>query len=123
MVLLSQSSVSEKMTETGAGLTTPISPASSALSNVAVTLTVSPNEPSRPHGGSERRTRGHICDRCNRRILTGDTAVVYAIYYDANMWVVQCVMFDCRSPTIGLSTGGADMMIKPVWWPRRLVGV
>ena len=27
---------------------------------------------------------GHICDRCNRGIETGDKAVVYATYYDAD---------------------------------------
>jgi len=27
---------------------------------------------------------GHICDRCNRRIQTGNKAVVYATYYDAD---------------------------------------
>ena len=68
---------------------------------------------------------GHICDRCNRRIRTGDKAVVYATYYDADGWVVRRVMCaDCGSTTIGLPTDGADeVLVKAVYWSGRLVGV
>jgi len=68
---------------------------------------------------------GSICDRCNRRIRTGDIAVVYATYYDADGWVVRRVWCDeCGSTTIGLPTDGADeVVVEAVYWSRRLVGV
>ncbi|ELY77934.1 hypothetical protein C486_13722 [Natrinema gari JCM 14663] len=68
---------------------------------------------------------GHICDQCNRGIRTGDKAVVYATYYDADGWVVRRVWCDdCGSTTIGLPTDGADeVVVEAVYWQGRLVGV
>lgn len=67
---------------------------------------------------------GHICDRCNRGIRTGDKAVAYATYYDGDGWVVRRVMCDCGSRTIGLPTDGADeVIVEAVYWSGRLVGV
>jgi hypothetical protein len=68
---------------------------------------------------------GHICDRCNRRIRTGDKAVVYATYYEDDGWVIRRVWCDdCGSTTIGLPTDGADeVVVEAVYWSGRLVGV
>lgn len=67
---------------------------------------------------------GHICDRCNRGIRTGDKAVAYTTYYDADGWVLRGVWCgDCGSRTIGLKTDGADeAVIEAVYWQGRLVG-
>jgi hypothetical protein len=67
---------------------------------------------------------GHICDRCNRRIRTGDKAVVYATYYEDERWLVRRVWCDdCGSTTIGLPTDGADeVVVEAVWWAGRLAG-
>jgi hypothetical protein len=45
---------------------------------------------------------GHICDRYNVGIRTGDKAVAYATYYNADGWVVRRVICDCGTRTIGL---------------------
>jgi len=68
---------------------------------------------------------GHICDRCSRRIRTGDKAIIYATYYDADEWVIRRVWCDDRgSTTIGLPTDGADeAVLVGVYWSGRLVGV
>lgn len=68
---------------------------------------------------------GHICDRCNRGIRTGDKAVVYATYYDADGWVIRRIWCsDCGSTTIGLPTESADeVVVEAVYWSGRLVGV
>jgi hypothetical protein len=68
---------------------------------------------------------GNICDRCNRGIRTGDMAVVYATYYDADGWVIRRVWCDdCGNREIGLPTDGADeVVVEAVYWRSRLVGV
>ena len=68
---------------------------------------------------------GNICDRCNRGIRTGDKAVAYATYYDADGWVIRRVWCDeCGSTTIGLPTDGADEVVaEAVYWSGRLAGV
>ena len=68
---------------------------------------------------------GHIRNRCNRRIRTGDKAVAYTTYYDADGWVLRRVWCgDCGSGTIGLETDGADeAVMEAVYWSGRLVGV
>jgi len=68
---------------------------------------------------------GNVCSKCNRSIRTGDKAVVYATYYDADGWVVRRVWCDdCGSTTIGLPTDGADeVVVEAVYWSGRLVGV
>lgn len=72
-----------------------------------------------------RESVGHICDRCNRRIQTGDKAFVYATHYDADGWVIRRAWCsDCGSTTIGLPTDGADeSVVEAVYWQGRLVGV
>jgi len=68
---------------------------------------------------------GHICDRCNRGIRTGNKAVAYATYYEDERWLVRRVWCsDCGSTTIGLPTDGADeVVVEAVYWSGRLVGV
>jgi hypothetical protein len=68
---------------------------------------------------------GHICDRCNRGIRTGDKAVIYATYYDADGWLIRRVCCDeCGNREIGLPTDGADeVVVEAVYWSGRLVGV
>ncbi|SDJ57874.1 hypothetical protein SAMN05216226_105153 [Halovenus aranensis] len=67
---------------------------------------------------------GNICDRCNKRVKTGDLVRAYATYYDADGWVVRRVWCDkCSSTTIGLPTDGADeVIVEAVYWSGRLVG-
>jgi len=68
---------------------------------------------------------GHICDRCNRGIRTGDKAVAYATYYERGGWTLRRIWCDeCGSTTTGLPTDGADeVLVKAVYWSGRLVGV
>ncbi len=68
---------------------------------------------------------GHICDRCNRGIRTGDKAVAYGTYYDADGWVLRGVWCDrCGNRNIGLETDGADeAVVEAVYWRGQLVGV
>lgn len=68
---------------------------------------------------------GHICDRCNRGIRTGDKAVVYATHYETDGWVIRRVWCDeCGDREIGLPTDGADeVVIEAVFWNHRLTGV
>lgn len=68
---------------------------------------------------------GHICDRCNKGIRTGDKAVAYATHYDSDGWVIRRVWCDeCGSREIGLPTDGADeVVVEAVYWSGRLVGI
>jgi hypothetical protein len=67
---------------------------------------------------------GHICDRCNRRIRTGDLVRAYGVYYESDGWLVRRLMCDCGSRTIGLLTdGGDEVIVEAVYWSGRLVGV
>jgi hypothetical protein len=68
---------------------------------------------------------GNVCSGCNRRIRTGDKAVVYATHYDADGWVIRRVWCDeCGSTTIGLPTDGADeVVVRGVYWSGRIVSV
>jgi hypothetical protein len=67
---------------------------------------------------------GHICDRCNRRVRTGDKIVAYATHYKREGWVLRRVMCDCGSRTIGLPTDEADeVIVEAVYWSGHLVGV
>ena len=78
-----------------------------------------------PAAALNKTRSGNLCDRCNRRIRTGDKAVVYATYYDADGWVIRRVWcHDCGNTTIGLPTDGADeVVVEAVYWRSRLVGV
>jgi hypothetical protein len=78
-----------------------------------------------PAAALNKTRSGNVCDQCNRRIRTGDKAVVYATYYEADGWVIRRVWCDdCGSTTIGLPTDGTDeVVVEAVYWSRRLVGV
>ena len=77
-----------------------------------------------PAAALNKTRSGNVCDRCNRRIRTGDKAVVYATYYDADGWVVRRVWCDGCGETTGLSTDGADeVVVEAVYWSGRLVGM
>jgi len=68
---------------------------------------------------------GHICDRCNKRVRTGDLVRLFSTYYERGGWTLQRVWCDeCGSTTIGLPTDGADeAVVEAVYWSGRLVGV
>jgi hypothetical protein len=78
-----------------------------------------------PAAALNKTRSGNVCDQCNRRIRTGDKAVVYATYYDADGWVIRRVWCDeCANREIGLPTHGADqIVVEAVYWSARLVGV
>jgi hypothetical protein len=83
---------------------------------------VSRPDPASALNGSQT---GRICDRCNRRVRTGDPVRVYATHYDDDGWVMRRLWCDdCGSSTIGAETDGADeVLVKAVYWSGRLVGV
>jgi hypothetical protein len=78
-----------------------------------------------PAAALNKTQTGNVCDQCNRRIRTGDKAVVYATHYDADGWVIRRMWCDdCGSTTIGLPTDGADeVVVEAIWWNGRVVGV
>ena len=68
---------------------------------------------------------GHICDRCNARVKTGDLVRAYATHYDREGWVFRRLWCeDCGETSIGVGTEGADeVIIEAVFWNHRLAGV
>ena len=68
---------------------------------------------------------GHICDRCNRRVKTGDAVRAYATHYDRDGWVLRRLWCsDCGETTIGAETeGAAEAIVEAVFWKHRLAGV
>ena len=68
---------------------------------------------------------GHICDRCNARVRTGDLVRAYATHYERDGWVIRRLWCgECGDSTIGLATdGAAEAIIKAVFWKHRLAGV
>ena len=68
---------------------------------------------------------GHICDRCNKRIRTGDLVRAYATHYDRDGWVLRRVWCEeCGKTAIGEGTRGADeVIVEAVFWDHRLVSV
>lgn len=68
---------------------------------------------------------GHICDRCNKRVRTGDLVRAYATHCDRDGWVLRRLWCDeCGETTIEVETEGADeVIIKAVFWNHRLVPV
>ena len=68
---------------------------------------------------------GHICDRCNKRVQTGDLVRAYATRYAGDGWVPRRVWCDeCGETTIGERTEGADeVIVEAVYWDNRLVSV
>ena len=79
----------------------------------------------RPAAALNKTRSGNVCDRCNRRIRTGDLVRAYATHYETDGWVIRRVWCDeCGSTTIGLPTDGADeVVVEAVYWSGRLVGV
>ena len=68
---------------------------------------------------------GHICDRCNARVNTGDAVRAYATHYDRDGWVLRRVWCsDCGESTIESETeGAAEAIVEAVFWEHRLAGV
>ena len=68
---------------------------------------------------------GHICDRCNRRVRTGDLVRAYATHYERDGWVLRRVWCEeCSETTIGEETDGADeVVVEAIFWNCRLVSV
>jgi hypothetical protein len=68
---------------------------------------------------------GHICDRCNKGVRTGDLVRAYATHYDRDGWVLRRVWCEgCGETTIGEETNGADeVIVEAVFWDHRLVSV
>ena len=68
---------------------------------------------------------GHICDRCNKRVQTGDLVRAYATHYDRDGWVLRRVWCDeCGETTIQEGTDRADeVIVEAVFWDPRLVSV
>jgi wobble nucleotide-excising tRNase len=68
---------------------------------------------------------GHICDRCNKRVRTGDLIRAYATHYDRDGWVIRRVWCEgCGESAIGEETDEADEVIfEAVFWKHRLVSV
>jgi len=83
---------------------------------------MTPQSPAAALNGVET---GHICDRCNRRIRTGDLVRAYATHYETDGWIIRRVWCnECGDREIGLPTDGADeVVLEGVYWSARLVGV
>mgnify|MGYP006914315422 CR=1 FL=1 len=66
---------------------------------------------------------GHICDRCNKRVRTGDLVRAYATYYDEDGWVLRRSWCEeCGEASIGEGTDGANgVIVETVFWEHRLV--
>jgi hypothetical protein len=68
---------------------------------------------------------GHICDRCNKGVRTGDLVRAYATHYDRDGWVLRRVWCEeCGDSTLEEGTDGADeVIVEAVFWEHRLVSV
>jgi hypothetical protein len=68
---------------------------------------------------------GHICDRCNKRVRTGDVVRAYATHYDRDGWVLRRVCCsDCGETSIQSETDSAgEVIVEAVFWDHRLVSV
>jgi len=68
---------------------------------------------------------GHICDRCNRGLRTGDGARFYATFYEDTGWTLRRVYCeDCGESSIKSGTANADEVVgEAVFWDHRLAGV
>jgi hypothetical protein len=68
---------------------------------------------------------GHICDRCNKRVRTGELIKAYATHYERDGWMLRRLWCEeCGETTIGEGTDGADeVMVEAVFWNHRLVSV
>ena len=68
---------------------------------------------------------GRICDRCNRRLRTGDAARFYATWYEDTGWTLRRVYCeDCGEASIEADTANADEVVgEAVFWEHRLAAV
>jgi len=68
---------------------------------------------------------GHICDRCNKCVQTGELVRVYATYYDREGWMLRRVWCEeCGESTLEGGTDGADeAIVEAVFWDHRLVSI
>jgi hypothetical protein len=68
---------------------------------------------------------GHICDRCNKRVRTGDLVRAYATHYERDEWTLRRLWCEeYGETTIGEGTDGADeVIVEAVFWDHRLVSV
>jgi hypothetical protein len=68
---------------------------------------------------------GHICDRCNKGVRTGDLVRAYATHYDRDGWVLRRVWCEeCGGRTVTSPTDNADeVVVEAVYWQGRLVGM
>ena len=68
---------------------------------------------------------GHICDRCNKHVRTGDFVQAYATHYDRDGWVLRRMWCDdCGETTIGKETDEADeVIVEAVFCGHQLVSV
>lgn len=68
---------------------------------------------------------GHICDRCNKRVRTGDLMRVYATHYEQDGWVLRRVWCeDCGDTSINQETDGArEVILEAVFWNSKLVSM
>jgi len=68
---------------------------------------------------------GHICDRCNKQVKTGDLVRAFSTYCERNGWTLRRVWCDeCGDRAISNGTNGTDeVVVEAVYWSGRLVGV
>lgn len=68
---------------------------------------------------------GHICDRCNKGVRTGDLVQVYATWYNRDGWVIRRVWcYACGEGAIESGTEGADeVLVDAVFWQNLLATV
>lgn len=68
---------------------------------------------------------GHICDRCNRGLRSGDGARFYATRYEDTGWTLRRLYCsDCGETKIESGTAEADEVVgEAVFWNHRLAGV
>jgi hypothetical protein len=68
---------------------------------------------------------GHVCDRCNKRVQTGNLVRAYATHYEGDGWILRRLWCDeCGETSIRQKTDGADeVIIEAVFWKHRIVSV
>ena len=80
---------------------------------------------SNPAKALSKAQTGRICDRCNKRVRTGDLIRAYATHYERDGWILRRVWCDeCGNTTIGEETDRADeAILEAVFWDHKLVSV
>jgi hypothetical protein len=78
-----------------------------------------------PAAALSKARSGHICDRCNRGVRTGDLVRAYATHYEREGWTLRRLWCDdCGENTIEHATESADeAILEAVFWNNRLVSV